>query len=439
MNAFDTIYQTAITRNNTTLERYKRNYSIDESKQGRQFWSAASQLAYEGKIAAVEWLLARGSNINYAAIGAAAGKHKQYALTLLQRGASIQYVAQGAAMSGDFEFVEELLIQKADKQFIAVGAAFAGHVEYAMQFIPNVNVTLIARAAAQGDHQHFADECITTHGALIDTVGQGAAMGGHKEHAMALLMQGANIQKMIHGAAGGGHRGFTKTLIYRFLKDNLLKDLKYEPIARHAAEGGHNEQTEELIRRDCKYRNNVAEGAAAGGHFAYVERLMQRSELSYSIKRGLRQTPQITNRKESQLAHLPNFKPKALNKILDDFVMEIPPDIKQKIIKMSQYIHTNQLQYNLARLKTDTDCQGLVYLLFTLYRAEKHTLPFSLLQISNEVFYACIFTFLSPYTTPDDFKQLGQFEYEQFIERFKPKKTVEPNPHDNNQWSCVMQ
>ena len=110
-----------------------------------------------------------------------------------------------------------------------------------------------------------------------------------------------------------------------------------------------------------------------------------------------------------------------------------------KIIKMSQYIHTNQLQYNLARLKTDTDCQGLVYLLFTLYRAEKHTLPFSLLQISNEVFYACIFTFLSPYTTPDDFKQLGQFEYEQFIERFKPKKTVEPNPHDNNQWSCVMQ
>jgi hypothetical protein len=95
-NNFDQIYQAALDQDADILKKIISETCIDVWKIGRDQFSAVSALAFENKIPAVKFLLKHGANINYAAYGAAIGGHWDYIFKILPR-VDISWVARGAA------------------------------------------------------------------------------------------------------------------------------------------------------------------------------------------------------------------------------------------------------------------------------------------------------------------------------------------------------
>ena len=96
-NNLEKIYQAAIHQNADLLPT--GSYCIDEHAEGQYEYSAISRCAQENNRDAVEWLLNRCAQINFAAYGAALGGHQTYAEELLKQSADINQVAAGAALA----------------------------------------------------------------------------------------------------------------------------------------------------------------------------------------------------------------------------------------------------------------------------------------------------------------------------------------------------
>lgn len=117
------IYQAAKTRNEQMLHRLCEVNSIDMWKTRSYYYSAATELAAARDYESVEFLLAHGSNLSYAVLGAALAHDHSYVKRLLSRGADITYAAMGYAESGELTKAYEFLKLGADLSRVTVAAA----------------------------------------------------------------------------------------------------------------------------------------------------------------------------------------------------------------------------------------------------------------------------------------------------------------------------
>ncbi len=122
----------------------------------------------------------------------------------------------------------------------------------------------IARGAAMGGHRGYADE-LRAEGAHINAIAQGAAMGGHRGYAEELRAEGANINAIAHSAAMSGHREYAEEL--RAAGANI------DIIAQAAAMGGHLDYADKLRSEEGANIDFIVLGSAQGGYDDYTKKL----------------------------------------------------------------------------------------------------------------------------------------------------------------------
>jgi hypothetical protein len=424
----ENIYEAAIKQDLKALKQAIVLGCIDEWKRGCPFFSAAFQCALEKNIAASEFLLEWGANINYVAMGAAQGGDREYAEALMRRGAGISWVARGAALRGDIEYAKKLIGRGADINDVAKSAVLGGHRKFAEELIAGIimpdgtkccaDINFVAWGAAVVGDRDYAEELIQR-GAHIDFVAWGAAIGEDRDYAEKyadeLIGRGADIGFVGIGAAQGGHRGYAVKLLGR--SPDIINE-----VARCAAQGGYREFAEELIagiimadgtKRHANI-NNVAQGAAA--HRGYAEELIRRGADIKGVVIWAVNGKHISKSTESQIAYL-SFYPADRIPIFTeackrlDIPVLIDEQTEKRAIAISKHIHKSNLGYSQALVRTDPACNGLLYLLMLM--AMNKTAPFpgratTTTPLLPLEIWRHIFNFLTPVRwDKNDFENLG--------------------------------
>ena len=361
---FEKIYEAAIKQDQSALQQAIFTNCIDEHKKGRYCLSASAQLAYENNITAVEFLLKNGANLNYAAMGAAMGKHREYAEELMGRGASPCHVGWGAGFSGDKNYIFELMTSRSISiDRVAHGAATGGHLELAEELIQQgAEITSVAAGAAIGGYLNYADNLIKR-GAKIHEVAFSAAIVGNKEYAEKLIQQDVDyvdiISYVAEGAAMGGHQDYAQELIQR--------GAYIDWVASGASKGGHREYLETLIRPNLDL-TQTAYGAGFFGHRGLTENLIYRGGISDAVAKGSYQGSQVRN-DQMFIAYLSFYQPELISILINDYRknwIDIDDMTLKKIIAISKHMHINKLSYEEALVRIDQRCQGMLYMLMML-------------------------------------------------------------------------
>jgi hypothetical protein len=237
-------------------------------------------------------------------------------------------------------------IYRTDRPFISPAAQLVldgekAAAEFLLQQGGSISCVLIA-AASMKDNPYV--ENLLKRGALIKYAVMGAAMLGKKNDAnvLSLLKRKADINYAVWGAAMAGQ------FIYaiEFLVKVRRGSINY--VALGAAQAGRLNDAVKLyngVEGEID-PNFIADGAIMGGF--------------------------ITDSMESQLNYLPHFNINKLPQLINAFrnTCEDPVIIdkttEERIIAMSQLMHTKQINHAQALTQTDPKCQGMLFLLMMI-------------------------------------------------------------------------
>lgn len=234
------------------------------ARQVEQPYDAAHPSAAAAK---VEFLLAHGSNISYAVLGAALANNATYVKALLARGANITFAAMGYAENGNFSLARWFLEQGADIAMVANSAAKglakdkANNAPYQKrcQFLSELRTQL---------HSNNKSE------AYIDPIVLGAVIAGDDNYAAEQLQKTLTEKDLFQKSifAGQAFRG-----------DAGLQDLP-NSVAQHLnlfliwrTMGGH----ARINDHDQILDHNELQGLARAGHLERIQLDLRRNNRSF--------------------------------------------------------------------------------------------------------------------------------------------------------------
>lgn len=303
-------YGAAKGRQNELLEQVKAQYPIDIN------WLAFGA-AEGGFIDDLETHLAQNANLNWAALGAALGKHlnvfpylklansgwiyqglflgkhdaynNQYNLRIEHKlrvdieeftsglhglvglQTDFDLLALGAAVGGRIKLAESYrLHHNINVNIVAAGAAYSGHKTYAeyLRIKHGADANIIACNAAKGGNRNYAEWLRTNHFATnVNLIAERAALGGHKDYAEYLRVAcNADPAQIVKGAARGGDHNYCDFLL-------TLPNIDPNLVAANAAQGGHRIYAEKIRQQYDLAATEIAKKAITGGHSEYSELL----------------------------------------------------------------------------------------------------------------------------------------------------------------------
>ncbi|MDX1901056.1 MAG: hypothetical protein SFW66_03505 [Gammaproteobacteria bacterium] len=285
---FDAVYQAAKKCDVKALRALQPHVCIN--MRNAACHSPASQLAYEGHLAAAELLRTEfGAITSNIAFGAALGGQLDYAEYLrIHHGASLRSLIEGAAAAKNRDYLTALLEHLTDEQElysyepphvwnIAEGAAYGGDpvtAEYYREIF-DISPTQLARKAISGGQFEYAEFLRTQLGASASVIALDASSAAYLNYVDYLRIQDDTVSNanIASGAAFTNQRRRAESIRTTMNQDHWW-------IGFNAAKGGQRRYAE-FLRESGVIVDAIAQGAAAGEQLDYVEYLF--TEHSASI------------------------------------------------------------------------------------------------------------------------------------------------------------
>lgn len=251
--------------------------------------TVAAHLAFEGKIAAVEFLMAFGADVQAVAVAASEGGQCDYAEMLrVKYTISPLNIQIMAAKSGNYDYAKKLTnVYGTMSRYLAIaqGAAERNDWDFVDSWVTSCGCTVaywaepLACSAAQGGHVARADALRKLHGVRTAYLAYSAMAGGQRQYAESLCKEdGTPLLRVAMGAACKAYLDDFHSLIL-----TILNEGNFHPASVSIIAGTGNRHYAEFLRVYLlKHLSNAevwnayfASAALLEGQLSYVRLLWQ--------------------------------------------------------------------------------------------------------------------------------------------------------------------